>query len=928
MKKARTTVALALLACMGAITALAQEQQRPSLFNRRMGGLRRSIGGQPVQSAPGMNAQGQSDAASGAGKAVEPGGRSIEFSGAPVEMVLKVYGDLVDKTVIKDPAAPAATITLQPKQGQELSDEDKILAIETVLEMNGIHLESFGEKFVRALPRATARKEGIPLILDPDAPLGESSRVVSLMMSFRNIALDEAQKALEGLKSDKGVLNVYERSGSILVTDTEMNIGRMREIIKEIDLPTPVTENVFIRQIQNASATEIQKVLQAIVDDAKKLLEKQGKNAQNTAPRASAVPPVGGVRSLLRPQAQKDPTPAVNESLVTAVSDADRGMIRGDSLIIADERSNKLVIKTQKANMDFFDKVIEQLDVETTPDTVVKIYRLKYAEAEDVQDMINDLIGNAPSAKNTKQGSQNANSKNTGAQKGNLTTGTRQSANQRTGEAKAGELSKENTTVLADKRINGIVVMTQKELVPVIEQIIETMDIKLSQVLIETVIIEVSLGNGLESGIDWVQKGRKHGVHTSEKLTDNLGRQLYYPKVYDSTTGAYTDYVDYGGTPVLSGTQGASTVEALKNLSVVARDGLMNYYTGGAYGLGGGASGGNEAFGVATGIASNLLSKSFSFVFDSDELGLSTILHMTESDSHAKYIASPIIMTLDNKEAKINATAMHYLLKGFQSSGNSYSTIAVPDYEQKELGIEIKTTPKINPNGTVMLNVEEKYTQLGNKEEIQYSASNGTSGAGGLQSVMVPTTVTREMSSDVLLENGQTVVFGGLTETSTSESETGIPFLKDIPWIGKWLFSSVVQKESRTELLVFMTPYVLDDAQAAQIEAQRRKNTLSDARPWEDHGWSKSSLADPVSAKEQLRRQKAEWKKQDEDHDTERALDKARMERVIQLKSRDLEDRKSREKEDKKMSERLSALDELEKEFESKESAKAKSEEK
>ena len=927
MKKARTTVALALLACMGAITALAQEQQRPSLFNRRMGGLRRSVGGQPGQPAPGANAQGQGDAASG--KAVEPGGRSIEFSGAPVEMVLKVYGDLVDKTVIKDPSAPSATITLQPKQGQELSDEDKILAIETVLEMNGVHLESFGEKFVRALPRATARKEGIPLILDPDAPLGESSRVVSLMMTFRNIALDEAQKALEGLKSDKGVLNVYERSGSILVTDTEMNIGRMREIIKEIDLPTPVTENVFIRQIQNASATEIQKVLQAIVDDAKKLLEKQGKNAQNAAPRASGIQPVGGVRSLLRrPQTQNEPTPAVNESLVTSVSDADRGMIRGDSLIIADERSNKLVIKTQKANMDFFDKVIEQLDVETTPDTVVKIYRLKYAEAEDVQDMINDLIGNAPSAKNTKQGSQNANSKNTGAQKGNLTTGTgsRQSTNQRTGEAKAGELSKENTTVLADKRINGIVVMTQKELVPVIEQIIETMDIKLSQVLIETVIIEVSLGNGIESGIDWVQKGRKHGVNT-ENLTDSLGRQLFYPYAKDSE-GAYTEYVDYAGTPVLAETEGASTVAALKNVAVVARDGLMNYYTGGAYGLGGGASGGNEAFGVATGIASNLLSKSFSFVFDSDELGLSAILHMTESDSHAKYIASPIIMTLDNKEAKINATAMHYLLKGFQSSGNSYSTIAVPDYEQKELGIEIKTTPKINPNGTVMLSVEEKYTQLGNKEEIQYSASNGTGGAGGLQSVMVPTTVTREMSSDVLLENGQTVVFGGLTETSTNESETGIPFLKDIPWIGKWLFSSVVQSESRTELLVFMTPYVLDDAQAAQIEAMRRKNTMSDARPWEDHGWSKSPLADPVSAKEKLRRQKDEWKKQDEDHDTERALDKARMERVIQLKSRDLEDRKAREKEDKKMTERLSALDELEKEFESKESAKAKSEEK
>ena len=69
-----------------------------------------------------------------------------------------------------------------------------------------------------------------------------------------------------------------------------------------------------------------------------------------------------------------------------------------------------------------------------------------------------------------------------------------------------------------------------------------------------------------------------------------------------------------------------------------------------------------------------------------------------------------------------------------------------------------------------MLTVEEKYTQLGKEESIQYSSSNGANGAGGLQAVQVPTTVTREMKSDVILENGQTVVFGGLTETSVSES--------------------------------------------------------------------------------------------------------------------------------------------------------------
>ena len=89
----------------------------------------------------------------------------------------------------------------------------------------------------------------------------------------------------------------------------------------------------------------------------------------------------------------------------------------------------------------------------------------------------------------------------------NRTPVAKKPANQRSGEASAGELSKDNTTVLADKRINGLVVMTDKKLVSVLENIIESMDIKLSQVLIETVIIEVSLGDNLKTGIDWVMGG-------------------------------------------------------------------------------------------------------------------------------------------------------------------------------------------------------------------------------------------------------------------------------------------------------------------------------------------------------------------------------------------------------------------------------------
>ena len=862
--------------------------------------------GRPAVSAqPATNAQpAASDDAKSSAEAP-----AFNWDAAPVDIVLQAYGERVGKTILKDPQVPAATITLKSQPGQKLTNDEYLEAIETVLEMNQIHLEPYGESFIRALPRKDARKQGIPLLdengnpLSGEARLSERGKVVSLMIPFKNIGIEEAQKALEGLKSDSGILLVFERTNSILVTDTEQNINRMLEIAKMIDIASPVTEVVEYIQIKYASAQDVKTVIDNIVQESMKEQEKNGKTPQNQPQQQSSPvrPLLGGLR---RPGQQQQPAaPVNNQSLVMTVSDADRGMIRGKVVTIADERSNKILLITNAQNMKFFKEVIAALDVETTPDTVVKVYRLKYAEAEDVSDMINDLIGNSSSSKSGGKANQNQASK-TGTS-GSVTRGNqtqaKKPANQRSGESKAGELSKDNTTVLADKRINGLVVMTDKDLVPTIEQIIESMDIKLAQVLIETTIIEVSLGDGIETGMDWVQKGRMQG---QAQMKNSLGQDLYRVKrtrvneagdeVVDWLTDAQplgwasTVYDPATGLP--STLVADETVPALKN--IIKRDGLLNNYKGAtSVGLGGGASAGAEAFSVASGAASNVLNKAFSFIFDSDELGLSAILHAQKDDSRSKYIASPIVMTLDNKEAVVNATRMKYLLKGFTSSGNSYSTIAVPDYEQKELGIEIKVTPKINPNGTVMLTVEEKYTQVGADQTIQYAASNGGSEGSALQPVSVPTTITREMSADVLLENNQTVVFGGLTETQTSESESGIPILKDIPIIGKWLFGSVRQSEDRVELLVFMTPYVLDDAQAAQVEALRRKKTMSDPRPWDDHGWSLSNLADPVSKKEQMRRIKEEWAKQDEERQTKIAIEKMKVERAKKLQAMSKEER-------------------------------------
>ena len=803
-----------------------------------------------------QNAPSSADAGTGASAVqADPSKTSdINFKDAALEIVLEAYSQLVEKTIIKDPGVSAVNITIQSAPGQKLTKEEQIFVILEALEMNGVHIEEYGEKFVRALPRDKVRQEGIPLIIDEEAELSDTSKVVSMFITFKNIPVEEAKTALEGLKSQKGLLLVYERIGKILVTDTSMNINRMREVARQIDVGTPVNETVFVRQIVNASAADIKAALEQIVQESQKALENAGNAAKNVQPMHryqmmyNTMRPGGNL--LRRPnEPQNQPQTAKNvESLVTSVSDADRGMIRGKVLIMSDERSNKLIVVTAKTNMDFFDKVIKELDVETTPDTVVKVYRLKYAESEDVSDMINELIGNASSSSKTK-GNQNQAARS--GTSGNLTRSTTgqirapqasSAANNRSGDAKAGELTKENTVVLADKRINGLVVMTQKELVPTIENIIESMDIKLSQVLIETVIIEVALSDSLKTGIDWFHGLKRQNGMFNSGLAGGGGTGA--PRAGSSTSSGSSTGTD--------STASSTAMELAKDAVVSTPAGAgINYFV------------------------------------HSQKLDLSAIITASKTDSRTKYLASPIVMTVDNKEATIEATSSYQFLTGWSAVSSSYagSGLPSPNYTAKDLGITLKIKPKINPNGTVMLNVEEEYSQLGTKQSMLQP--KGTS----YEPTDVETSVTRKMTSDIILENKQSVILGGLTTKNFADSEKGIPILKDIPYFGKWLFGSTEKTESRAELLIFMTPYVLDDADAAKVEAIRRKNTLSDPKPWDDAGWSASDLSDGVSKKEQLRRIKAEWAKQDEERRTRMAIEQEKLKRAKELEKLSQEER-------------------------------------
>ncbi len=890
-----------------------QTPRRTSLRERLNPRARGAAAQQQQQTAPANNPQ---DVLKDVPRGTNGVPVRLAFDQAPIDMLLYAYADVAGKILLPSPSLPKTQITLKTFEDRPLTKEEYLEAIEVTLTMHGVVIEPFDKLFLRAFERKSVRAQGIRTSMEVPATnaVPEKGRVISQLIRLQHITAEEAQKALEGFKAPEGLFQVFERNNTILVTDTQENINRMLEIIKELDVANPVMEDVFVRQIKFAVASEIKTALETIVTESQK------ENQQGSSgPKSSGAPGFSGGR---RPTTQGTnlqgrrpgpprpgdalPVATPNVTMMAQVSDADRGMIRGKVLILADDRSNKLIVITAKTNMDFFDKVIETLDVETTPEVSVEVIRLKYAEAEDVASMLNDLIGNNSSSQS--KNNQNANTSRTGnAGNRNLT---RQQQTQRPGanptanptfskaaSSSLGELNKDNIKILADKRINGIVVMARRADMKAVKEVIEDMDVKLSQVLIETVILQVELGDDLSTGIDWVQRGRQK---VTQQATDALGSKMYYvqKKSGDDEDSSYT-LTSLTASANTIGKLGSdyslSSVPVLKQ--VLNRDGFVN---NGSYMLGGGggsassklstlmgvaASAASSAVtnGTVTDTAANPIGSGLNYLLKSDKLNIAAVIQASKGDSRTKVLASPILMTVDNQEATIEATDMIYLFSGYQYSGSSYSGTQVRNYEKRDIGLTVKVTPKINPNGTVMLEVEQTFETQGADQSVP-NESGGTD--------PYATVTTRKISSSVSVENQQTVVMGGLTKKTNTESESGIPILKDIPWIGKWLFSSVTTSEKRSELLVFMTPYVLDDAEAAQMEALRRKKALSEPRPWEDNGWSTSPLADPVSKKEQLRRLNDEWKKQDEERKNKKALEEAREKRAKKLAEMDADERR------------------------------------
>jgi len=191
--------------------------------------------------------------------------------------------------------------------------------------------------------------------------------------------------------------------------------------------------------------------------------------------------------------------------------------------------------------------------------------------------------------------------------------------------------------------------------------------------------------------------------------------------------------------------------------------------------------------------------------------GLGTVLNLgalakfLESDNNANILSTPNLLTLDNEEAKIIiGQNVPFITGSYAQTGTSTTPSPFQTIERKDVGLTLRIKPQISEGGTVKLKVFQEVS----------SVDNLTNSAGVI-------TNKRSLESTVLVNEGQIVVLGGLIQDSVSVGEDKVPLLGDIPWLGN-LFRHETRHRSKTNLMIFIRPYVLRTAEAPNALTESR----------------------------------------------------------------------------------------------------------
>ncbi|WP_201568798.1 type II secretion system secretin GspD [Psychrobacter sp. JCM 18900] len=456
------------------------------------------------------------------------------------------------------------------------------------------------------------------------------------------------------------------------------------------------------------------------------------------------------------------------ELISALVSSAGSGQAQGGNnqlKVIADTSSDRLLVKGSPEMIAKVQEMVNQLD--TTPTrrlSGLRVFRLKYASAGHIADMLRGLLANqsinSAGATSTLESASLNDASSTGAAINNAASDSLGSS--------AAAVSTSSTSgtstgvggrpfsIIADETQNAVIVNAAPELMFEIEDAVNQLDSRRAQVLIQAAIVEVSGDDATQLGVQWALGNANSG----------------YGVVNFNNVGASATTL---AAAALAGTSTAGISAAASSIA------------GALIGIGDSrkdSQGNTEFYGA--------------------------ILQALDSSTSANLLSMPSILTLDNEKASILVGQnVPFVTGSFTTSGNN-SNNPFQTIDRQDIGINLNVIPHIGDNGTVRLEVSQ---------EVSSVVPGSTGNASGL--------ITNKslINTTILADDQQTIALGGLMRDNTTTRQQKVPGLGNVPIIGR-LFRSDNDSTQKSNLIIFLQPTILRDGGAVASVTERKFNQM------------------------------------------------------------------------------------------------------
>ena len=419
------------------------------------------------------------------------------------------------------------------------------------------------------------------------------------------------------------------------------------------------------------------------------------------------------------------------------------------SKIIPEERTNKLIVIAGGKSFARVMELIKQLDVPSS-EGGVHVYYLENAKAEEVASTLQALAQGLSSSGTKRAGPGGP----TGAPVGNPATG-----------AATADLFSGQVKITADKNTNSLVVIASQSDYRNLIKVVERLDIRRRQVFVEAVIMEVNLSNETDFGVSM------HGGTVVNDVSFR-GTKGPAPLVLGSELGGLSSLGGVAGLAGLSGflagIQGPNITVPGTNVSLPSFGIVLNA--------------------LQSSSDVNVISTPHVIMTDNTEGEITVGQNVPFQAGYAPQLSGLTGATTTGTTTGTTATPLTSSLLGLGGLGSLYAPI-----QRQNVELRLRIKPQINESDYVRLEVDEQ------TEEI-----------ASVDKTLGPTTSKRTAKTTVVAKDQETVVIGGLIQERTIKDVKKLPVLGSLPVVG-WLFRNETTTKQRTNLLLFLTPYIIRD---------------------------------------------------------------------------------------------------------------------